>query len=104
MFLALCEIYKCNNVLEVFSNIEVDYSVPDDSEWELIEKYRDLDDHGREMVDFTLLKEWERSVVSRNEQVTPFPGSDLKAAHALNPTAEQKAAADRIMEDDNEWK
>lgn len=27
----------------------------------LVKKYRELDDHGKEMVDFTLLKEWERS-------------------------------------------
>ena len=27
----------------------------------LLRKYRDLDDHGREMVDFTLEKEYERS-------------------------------------------
>lgn len=27
----------------------------------LVKKYRDLDNHGREMVDFTLQKEWERS-------------------------------------------
>lgn len=26
----------------------------------LVKKYRILDEHGREMVDFTLLKEWER--------------------------------------------
>ena len=32
------------------------------SEFEnIIKKYRDLDDHGKEMVDFTLQKEWERS-------------------------------------------
>lgn len=31
------------------------------SEYEHIKKYRDLDSHGKEMVDFTLLKEWERS-------------------------------------------
>lgn len=27
-----------------------------------IKKYRDLDDHGKEMVNFTLEKEWERSI------------------------------------------
>ena len=30
-------------------------------EYEIVKKYRDLDDHGREMVDFTLNKEYERS-------------------------------------------
>lgn len=30
-------------------------------EKQIIKKYRDLDPHGKEMVDFTLNKEWERS-------------------------------------------
>lgn len=30
----------------------------------VIKKYRDLDDHGKEMVDFTLQKEWERSAAT----------------------------------------
>ena len=30
-------------------------------EYAIVKKYRDLDDHGREMVDFTLQKEYERS-------------------------------------------
>lgn len=32
------------------------------NEMKHIEKYRDLDPHGKEMVDFTLHKEWERSI------------------------------------------
>lgn len=35
------------------------------NEMEHIKKYRDLDPHGKEMVDFTLLKEWERSVTEK---------------------------------------
>ncbi len=68
MFLSLCEIYHCNNILEVFSDVEIDYSVPDDSEWTIIEKYRELDTHGKEMVDFTLSKEWERSTALKEEE------------------------------------
>lgn len=37
-----------------------DKSTPEEFE-NIIKKYRDLDDHGREMVDFTLEKEYERS-------------------------------------------
>lgn len=37
------------------SGFEVEYD-----EMEHIKKYRTLDEHGKEMVDFTLLKEWER--------------------------------------------
>ena len=31
-------------------------------EYQHIEKYRNLDSHGKEMIDFTLEKEWERSI------------------------------------------
>ena len=48
------------------------------SEIEHIKKYRDLDVHGREMVDFTLQKEWERSkAVSGN--VVPYSASPKAA-------------------------
>ena len=39
------------------------------SELEHIKKYRDLDDHGKEMVDFTLQKEWERSTATNQPDV-----------------------------------
>lgn len=31
----------------------------------LVKKYRDLDDHGTKMVDFTLQEEWERSISNK---------------------------------------
>ncbi len=54
-------------------------------EKEIIKKYRALDPHGREMVDFTLQKEWERST-SVSEKVVDFKQSSKehlipKAAH-----------------------
>lgn len=36
---------------------------------QIIKKYRALDPHGKEMVDFTLSKEWERSTVEANNVV-----------------------------------
>lgn len=48
------------------------------SEYEIIKKYRVLDDHGKEMVDFTLQKEWERSVNEKSNIVEYF--STPKAA------------------------
>lgn len=36
----------------------------------IIKKYRDLDDHGREMVDFTLEKEYERSIALAEQTQT----------------------------------
>ena len=47
IFLALLEIYKCNRVLDVFSDIEVDYEIPSDAETQLLAKYRVLDDFGK---------------------------------------------------------
>ena len=78
-------------------------------EMEHIEKYRDLDDHGKEMVDFTLANEYERSIAlakekESNSNVMEFP-EHLKAnaANAQNPTEDQKQHADSIMTDDSEW-
>ena len=34
----------------------------------IVKKYRDLDPHGKEMVDFTLQKEWERSKAQEEEK------------------------------------
>ena len=64
MLLALCQIYNCSNILETFANVQPDYSIPDDNEWKLIEKYRDLDPHGKDMVDTILDKEYIRSTES----------------------------------------
>ena len=79
------------------------------SEKNIIKKYRNLDDHGREMVDFTLTKEYERSIAlakekESNSNVTEFPEHLIaNAANAQNPTVEQKQHADSIMTDDSEW-
>lgn len=78
------------------------------SEQTIIKKYRDLDEHGREMVDFTLNKEYERSIALTEEKesnVMKFPEHLMaNAANAQNPTEVQKQHADSIMDDDSEWK
>ena len=52
------------------------------SEFEnIIKKYHDLDDHGREMVDFTLQKEWERSTALAEEN--KVTASRIIQRHAL---------------------
>lgn len=96
MFIALCRIYKCNNILETFAGMNPDYSIPDDTEWNIIEKYRVLDEHGKEMVDFTLLKEWER-VSSYTETVTPSPYVVNDNSDYLRPVA---AHNDYITDDE----
>lgn len=68
VFMALCTIYDCKNILEMFSFIKADYSIPTDSEWNLIEKYRALDQHGQETVSYILNRETER--VKQIEQAT----------------------------------
>ena len=57
VFMALCQIYNCKNILEIFSFVKADYSVPNDDEWKLIEKYRSLDSFGQETVSYILDRE-----------------------------------------------
>lgn len=66
IFMALCQVYDCKNVLEKFSFVTAEYSVPTDDEWSLIEKYRSLDQTGQETVKNTLNHEIKRVQVIRN--------------------------------------
>lgn len=64
----------------------------------LIKKYRDLDDHGKEMVDFTLTKEWERSIAEKqkNDKVVPYAPT-MQAArndYATDPGEQEKMQDD----------
>ncbi len=56
----LCDIYG-TTVDAAFGFKKKDISISND-DLRLIEMYRDLDSHGKEMIDFTLEKEWERSI------------------------------------------
>lgn len=48
----------------------------------MIHNYRELDAHGREMVDFTLQKEWERSVEYSQHNIVPLmDNKKTNAAH-----------------------
>lgn len=67
-------------------------------EIEHIKKYRTLDEHGKEMVDFTLLKEWER-VSSYMETVTPSPYVVNDNSDYLRPVAAHNSY---ITDDDEE--
>lgn len=69
-------------------------------ELERIKKYRSLDEHGKEMVDFTLEKEWERSTAV--EKITSFP--EINAANArtdIETTEAMNQHDDDIMDDEN---
>ena len=67
MFLALCKIYNCTNIANEFSNNSEDVLFTN-AEWDIIEKYRTLDSHGKKMVDFTLNEEWLRSTQPLEER------------------------------------
>lgn len=71
-------------------------------EQELIKKYRALDEHGKEMIDFTLEKEYERSTAI-SDRLIPYPAV-TKAAHErtnIKITPEMRRHDDLIMEDEN---
>lgn len=59
----------------------------------IIKKYRDLDQHGKEMVDFTLQKEWERSVSDTKGKVYLLP----QAAH--NDYESEPGEFEKMQED-----
>ena len=74
-------------------------------EIEHIKKYRVLDEHGKDVVDIVLDKEYIRCEnAARPTTVTSFPQHVLNAAHDDGATEEQKINADNIMDNDNEWK
>ncbi len=95
-------------VLEITPNYLLAVSSEDFTPAEklLIKQYRELDDHGKEMVDFTLNKEHERSIalIEKQNNISEFPQHLMAdAANDRNPTEEQKQHADSIMTDDSEW-
>lgn len=78
-------------------------------EQDLLKKYRGLDEHGKEMVDFTLRKEYERSVAEKkkSDNVVSIPVKEtsnygVNAAHAIeNASDDDKAFDEDIMDDEN---
>lgn len=77
--------------------------VVDIAEKMILEKYRALDEHGKEMVDFTLEKEWERSK-ALEKQLSLYSQSLANAAHArtdISSPAGTDTSDDDIMDDDN---
>lgn len=88
------ELYKNEASPEEFENI--------------IKKYRTLDPHGKEMVDFTLLKEWERSTAeAEKSNVVPLTLKEdttyyVNAAHPIeDATEEDKSFDENLMDDEN---
>lgn len=95
--LIMCDAYGIKDVLSAFG-----YNGYDENgrillnmyELDIIEKYRELDAHGKEMIDFTLHKEWERSVSI--EKVVPY-SPVTQAAH--NDHQEEAGEQEKMQED-----
>ena len=103
MLIKLCEFYKCDMVKEFSSDNDITYI-----EWDMLEKYRALDPHGKEMVDFTLLKEWELSTAeAEKSNVVPLTLKEdttyyVNAAHPIeDATEEDKLFDENLMDDEN---
>lgn len=82
MLLKLCEYYDCDMLKEFSQDNSSGITY---EELEIIKKYRDLDNHGREMVDFTLNKEYERSKAlaeQTTDNIVEMPSHlEVNAAH-----------------------
>lgn len=102
--------YICG-VLEVKASYFLDAKplneIVSSEEYDHIKKYRELDDHGKEMVDFVLEKEYVRSTSSvSSEKISEFPDTELAAAHEridIEVTDQMRKHDDNIMMDDSEW-
>lgn len=91
VFMALCTIYDCKNILEMFSFIKADYSIPTDSEWKMVEKYRFICTHstdGASVVDTVLDRECEvaKKLKEQKEQLEKVQKTELKVAEEIIPT------------------
>lgn len=69
------------------------------SEYRHLEKYRTLDGHGKEMVDFTLSKEYERSVSLIKEKERGVDNDYLMPVAAHNDNADDPEQQ-KLMEED----
>ena len=114
-FLALCELYEFDfvSLMEEAYGIKVpgkNFHIKP-SEMELLKRYNDLDPHGKEMVDFTLEKEYERSVAEKKKSDNIVPMAvketstyEVNAAHAddyMSAPDELKKLEEDIMDDEN---
>lgn len=62
-----------------------------------------IDTYAKMIADSLLLKLQEKEIHEKRQEKERLAQHLLNAAHEDNPTPEQKAAADSIMEDDSEW-
>lgn len=118
IFMALCQIYECKNILEKFSFVKAEYSVPTDDEWKIIEKYRFISEYSADcasMVDYALDKGYsiaehiqeQQGRIEELENKLSEKGSDaflLNTAHAddyMGPPEELRKLEEDIMDDED---
>lgn len=89
-------------------NVKVSYfleaKLPEDQisipEFDIIKKYRDLDNHGKEMVDFTLEKEWERSIsLKEKNNIVQIPVHHLEPMAAHNNSSNEEGQQELMQQD-----
>ncbi|WP_294785738.1 helix-turn-helix transcriptional regulator [uncultured Eubacterium sp.] len=107
----IATIAKILDILNVDANYlyqdeikRIDKIVVNIEEKTLLEKYRALDHHGKEMVDFTLEKEWERSTESTDNVISISVQPELNAAHQrtdINIPEGTDTSDNDIMDDEN---
>lgn len=90
IFMALCKIYDCKNILEMFSFINADYSIPTDEEWDIIEKYRLITKYspdGAVVVDTVLDREYAiaEKLREQKEQLEKARKMDMEVAEEIVP-------------------
>lgn len=82
------ELYKDKAIPEEFENI--------------IQKYRDLDNHGRKMVNFTLQEEWERSTCKIAELASHLMVNAARECTNIEVTDEMRNHDDDIKKSGSE--
>lgn len=105
--LAMCSAYNIDDVLSAFGydGYNEDGSIClNMNEINIVEKYRLLDEHGREMVDFTLNKEYERSKALADQtpdNIVKMPSHlEVNAAHPSDGEfSDEERQADEDMLD-----
>lgn len=60
IFLALCMIYRCDNILKEFADCDYAVTNPSSEELRLLERIRGLDEHGQELLNGMLELELKR--------------------------------------------
>lgn len=59
LFLELCQIYGCSSILETFAHVQFNHDTLTETEWELVRKFRSIDEKDQELL-LSMLKLFEK--------------------------------------------